>query len=119
MNDSDALIMAVVERDIVRCRRLIAAGADRRDDNMYDLTPIHWAAQEGNIEAIRTLADSGADLNIQDDLGHTAIMAVCEDEDEVCDIEVVRTLAEKGADVNVKVYLCLINRRLGGEGRSS
>ena len=33
--------------------------------------------------------------------------------------EIINELLEKGADVNVKVYLCLINRRLGGEGRSS
>ncbi len=58
------------------------------------------AAREGNIEAVKTLLDKGADINTKtnDIFGNTALMEAVVNED----IDMVKLLIEKGADINMK-----------------
>lgn len=68
-------------------------------------TPLIWVswmevlAPWERVEAARLLLDSGADPDLIDDFGHTALMYATRN----MDIMLVRLLIEKGADVNVKV----------------
>ena len=62
------------------------------------LDPLHKAAQDGDMEAVRILLDNGADVNKQDDNGHGYIplhWAVFEGH-----LEIVRLFLDRGADIN-------------------
>ena len=63
------------------------------------LTPMHMAAGQGDVAAIKTLLAGGVDVNVQDTLGrgkrplHIAVLNG--------KVEAIKTLAEAGADMNV------------------
>jgi hypothetical protein len=59
--------------------------------------PVMWAASKGSMDILRFLVeDAGADVNITDKYGQTALMKSSEN----ADLKVMRLLAEHGADVN-------------------
>ena len=67
-NDDSPLIIAVLARNIVECRRLIDTGeANVNDDrdHEYGSTALHWASIEGYLEISELLTLSGADVNTQ------------------------------------------------------
>lgn len=62
-------------------------------------TPLHGAAKEGNVEAIKFLISNGANVNVQLETSklsplHRAVLNGR--------VEVVKILVENGADVNIK-----------------
>jgi ankyrin repeat protein len=62
-----------------------------------DWTPLMYAARDGAIDAVRALADSGADLNLVDPNGTTALtLAILNGH-----FDTAVALLEKGADPNV------------------
>jgi uncharacterized protein len=60
-------------------------------------TPLMYAARDGAIDAVATLADERADLNLQDPDGTTALMLAIIN----AHFDTAAMLIEKGADVNV------------------
>ena len=60
-------------------------------------TPLMYAARDGAIDALATLADERADLNLQDPDGTTALMLAIIN----AHFDTAAKLIEKGADVNV------------------
>jgi ankyrin repeat protein len=60
-------------------------------------TPLMYAARQGAIDAVRTLADRGADLDLTDPDGATALVIAIIN----ANYEVAQLLIEKGADPNV------------------
>lgn len=80
---SGALHRAVFNRTTEVTEILIAAGADldgretayRVEGNIGGLTPLHFAAMAGmaNLEALEALLRAGADPNLLDDTGRTAL----------------------------------------------
>ena len=62
-----------------------------------DWTPLMYAARDGAIDAVRALADAGADLNLTDPVGTTALtLAILNGH-----FDTAVALLEKGADPNV------------------
>lgn len=61
-------------------------------------TPLILASVFGKAEAVRVLIDSGADLEIKNHEGGTAIYNAA----FFCQPEIVKTLLDKGADVNAR-----------------
>lgn len=59
-------------------------------------TPLMYAALYADVAAMRTLIESGADVNASDESGSTALMWAAHD------LEKSRFLIEKGADVNAR-----------------
>jgi ankyrin repeat protein len=59
-------------------------------------TPLMYAALYGDARAVRVLLDSGADANVKNDAGATALMWAVED------LEKTRLLIEHGADPNAR-----------------
>ena len=60
---------------------------------------IHKASYEGNIEVVKQHIAAGADVNIKDDDGFTALYFAAQEGQK----EIAELLIEKGADVNVKL----------------
>lgn len=63
-------------------------------------TPLHWACRGVHMEAVRTLADRGADVNAQDANGVTPLHSVA----SRGHLEAAELLIEKGARLDVKMY---------------
>ncbi len=61
------------ENDVAKIHRLIAAGADANLADKAGMTPLHFAAQDGNVEAAMILLDAGADVDPQDSYGNTPL----------------------------------------------
>jgi FOG: Ankyrin repeat len=71
-----------------------SAGADIPDKNVQLLE----AAQNGNVNYVRSALNHGADVNARNTKGLTALMMAS----ERGNVEVVKLLLDKGADVNAK-----------------
>ena len=68
------------------------------EDEFDDLEQerLHFAAQDGDLEQVRTILAAGDDPNAFDEIGHTPLHYAAEEEH----LDVVRLLVEKDADVN-------------------
>jgi ankyrin repeat protein len=112
-----ALVWAAAENHAEAAQVLIAHGADvnartnplEHSKDRFGLegvltilphgnwTPLMYAARQGSLEAARTLADRGADLNLTDPDGATALMLAIIN----AQFDTAALLAEKGADPNI------------------
>jgi len=63
-----------------------------------DIPLLIQAAQDGNLPAVQTLLEEGADVNAKDTYGFTALMTAA----QKGHTEIVKLLLEKGADVNAR-----------------
>lgn len=108
-----ALIWAASENHGAAARILIARGADpngrsaaheitrrRTGQSVLPLgswTPLMYAARQNALDAIRALAESGADLNLTDPDGATALVLAIIN----ANYDAAALLLEKGADPNI------------------
>src|SRR3972149_2448232 len=58
-------------------RELVKLGARVDRAGIYGLTPLHLAAQEGNILNIRELIALGAKADVEDEVGGTPMFTAC------------------------------------------
>jgi ankyrin repeat protein len=92
------LITAVRTNDLSKIKALIDGGANvNEQDRAGSRTALHWAAKNGNREALAALVDAKADPNIKDRQGRTPLWGAVENSPEV-----TKYLIEKGADVNAR-----------------
>ncbi len=78
-SDEPELSSAIRQKNIVRVRLLLSEGSGVNDrDEGAQQTPLMRAAQMGDLSIARTLIAYGADVNAQDDEGHTALMFAAE-----------------------------------------
>jgi ankyrin repeat protein len=63
---ASVLCQAVFEGDILFLKRLLKAGIDVNAADYDKRTAAHIAAAEGNVAAMKVLAENGADLTLQD-----------------------------------------------------
>jgi uncharacterized protein len=74
---------------------LLAAGADPVKPNNFGLTPLHWAARNGNAAVARALLAAGAAVDARVDNGETPLcVALCDD----IKPSIVAVLLAAGAD---------------------
>jgi ankyrin repeat protein len=81
------------------------------------LTPLIFAAREGDIESARALLDAGADVNQPSEYGWTPLLTAVNNRN----YQLARLLIERGADVNLAnkggwtpLYLATDNRNIEG-----
>lgn len=67
------------------------------DDNVFQRTPLMYAAGHERPEITQLLINSGADLNAQDQMGQTALMWAA----SYNHVETARVLLENGADITL------------------
>jgi ankyrin repeat protein len=89
---------AVSQGDKAKVRLLVAQGADINEPSgAGEETPLIAAARLGNIEIVRELVRSGADIDFNNKQNETALLAAARH----CKSEIVRYLVEEGAEVNL------------------
>jgi ankyrin repeat protein len=81
------------------------------------LTPLVFAAREGDIDSARALLDAGADVNQQTEYGWTPLLTAVNNRN----YQLARLLIDRGADVNLPnkggwtpLYLATDNRNIEG-----
>jgi len=78
---SNPLVRAVMNDDLdeVKARVMMRAKVNARDKGQEGITPLHAAVENGNIEIIQFLLDSGAKTNIRDFQKRTPLMMMDDD----------------------------------------
>lgn len=71
---------------------------DYQDPNYEQWTALMYSTYHESLPATKALANSGADLDLEDDFGRTALYIACFYE---VDIEIVTELLEAGADTEL------------------
>ena len=68
------LIGALLHDDTAEATRLLERGADPNEGQFVGMPPILLAVVRQNVELVRLMAAKGADLNVRDRSGSTALM---------------------------------------------
>jgi len=84
--------------DVRKVRELLDRGADVNARDEDGVTPLHYAAYYGFLDAARLLLDRGADVNARDEFGGTPLHYAAGSGH----VNVVRLLLDRGADVNAR-----------------
>jgi len=72
--DVSSILTAAATGDVVTMRHLLSQGVCTVNDEDYDRRkPLHLAAAEGQLEAVKFLLEQKADVNTEDRWGHTAL----------------------------------------------
>jgi ankyrin repeat protein len=89
----------------VRLDRDVSRSQLNQKDKM-GLTPLYWAASQGNTFAVRLLLQAGADINIVDNGGNTPLHMACRAGSRTC----AEALTIAGADIHKRLpngYQCI------------
>ena len=90
------LVYAVVALQPEAVKFLLDQGASVNIDNVYDLSPIHWAAALGEIEMLTLLLKYG-NVDLQGCNGITPLIFAV----EMNQVDTIKLLLEQGANVNL------------------
>src|SRR6185436_6621226 len=88
------LMYAAAVGSIDAVKALLAAGADVKAKNAFDVTALMWGVT--NPEKVRLLLDAGADVNARSKQGRTPLLIAASNAGS---IDTIRLLVSKGADV--------------------
>ena len=78
---------------------LLQHGANPNLTDVSGNTPLHWAAQVGEIDGVQTLLKHHANINVQDKQGRTALMLCVEYANKG---DMIRELLKQGANTHLK-----------------
>ena len=91
----DPIIEAARRGDVVELERLLEQGADVNSARGDGMTALHFAAQQGYVEAVRILLQAGADVAAGTRIGHFTPLHLASRGGHVA---VAESLLEAGAD---------------------
>ena len=94
-NPSDAFYNAIRANDLQGLNGMLAAHANVNTKDERGITPLMYTAWVGSVEAMTLLLDHGADPNLTNNSGSTALMLAA------TEIAKVRLLKDHGANVNL------------------
>ena len=90
------LMMAALEADIPKAKRLLDAGADINEIDDSQSTPLMWAVHSGDIKIVKFLIAEGANVRAKAYQGATALMNAMTGNHEASAV----ALIDAGADAN-------------------
>lgn len=92
---------AIMDNDVAAFGVELADGTDINTPGPEDMTPLHIAADRGNVEFAKALLDAGADIDPINVWGNTPLwMAIMKLSRTCPDGSMVRLLLDHGADPN-------------------
>ena len=91
-----ALIGALLHNDRAEAKRLLDAGADPNEGRFADMPPVVLAIMRQDVELVRLMRAKGADLDVRDHSGSTALMWAAFN--ETGDAAMVEEILRFGAD---------------------
>ncbi|MGV0675700.1 ankyrin repeat domain-containing protein [Mycolicibacterium fortuitum] len=92
---------AVMDNDAAAFGVELAEGTDINTPGPEDMTPLHIAADRGNVEFAKALLDSGANVDPINVWGNTPLWMAIMKQSRTCpDGSMVRLLLDHGADPN-------------------
>lgn len=92
---------AVMDNDAAAFGVELAEGTDINTPGPEDMTPMHIAADRGNVEFAKALLDSGANVDPINVWGNTPLWMAIMKQSRTCpDGSMVRLLLDHGADPN-------------------
>ncbi len=84
-------------------RVLLAGGANPNAQDQYGIAPMHFVAQDTNVDLFKLLTDNGADINLRDNDGNTPLHALRMTSWPVQgQNDVIKAFLDFGAEVNIK-----------------
>jgi ankyrin repeat protein len=92
------LHLAVLDNDLAKVNKLLAAGADAKAANRYGVTALYLACQNANPAIIERLLKAGVDPNSGSTEGETALMTVA----RTGVVEAAKVLLDHGAKVDAR-----------------
>ena len=95
--NTEAFFKAATASDVISC---LLVGADLEVRDGQRRTPLRLAAEAGNVEAITTLANAGADPNTRSSHGGDTPLSVLASNGTA---ETIRALLQAGADPNAQI----------------
>jgi len=97
-----SLIRAVEKGDVTGVRSLLKDGADVSErDGILGMTPLMFAAREGNSDVVTELLDNGASVNAQATTGSVAKWTALSFSAAEGHVEIVKLLLKRGADIDM------------------
>ncbi|KAI6241508.1 Protein phosphatase 1 regulatory subunit 27 [Aphelenchoides fujianensis] len=96
--DESRLVDAIREKDMPTFERMLNEQTARVFRPFNGLYLLHYAADIGNLEAVRLLLRKGADVNQKDEDGQTALHYAATNEF----VDIVKCLIEAGADPSIR-----------------
>lgn len=105
LEDFNKLFAAIRLNDVEAVENLIREGVDVNECDPRDIlgagnSPLHDAANNGNIKIVSLLVTAGAEINAQCDYGWTPLLRAC----NAGHTDVAKFLITSGAEVNIKNY---------------
>jgi ankyrin repeat protein len=94
------LFRALIRDDTSEAMRLLAAGANPNEGQLFGFTPIFWALMHQNSAVVKELIEKGADVQIKDRAGFTTLMWAAGN--ETADVAIVDELLKRGVDPKTK-----------------
>ena len=93
------LIQSIRANDIITVRRLLDQSPEQvKESNEYGTTPLHEAAEKGNMEIVKLILDCGAEVDAKDKYLHTPLFKAV----WFRHLEVVALLLKNGADIQIR-----------------
>ena len=97
-NKSQILFEAIRDKNLIRMKQALAAGASINEPIIASFTALKLAVTYGDSEVIKLLVESGAQIDLQDFSGNTALhSAITQDKPDV-----IKTLIELGANLYLR-----------------
>ena len=114
MDPDFRLTQAVLDNKINEVKKLLRdKSVDINEQDIENNTPLMYACEEGKKDIVKLLVEAGADLNIQNSYGETALRKVDSPDSESIAEDITRYLIEHGANPHLKEkhtgYSALIN----------
>ncbi|CAM3793108.1 ankyrin repeat domain-containing protein [Mycobacterium frederiksbergense] len=96
-----AIHRAVMDNDVSTFSVELADGANINTPGPEDMTPLHIAADRGNVEFAKALLDRGATVDPVNVFGNTPLWVAIMKQSRTCpDGSMIRLLLDHGADPN-------------------